>query len=306
MSEALKQNTGKFDVVHIHSVFLWPTTAGAKSAQRFQVPYVISPRGMLVADLIRRKNPILKSAWIAMFDKANIRSAAAIHATSETEVREMQSLGINSSRFAVIPNGLNLPRWAGDGFFSLGIVKDRRPRVLFLGRINWKKGIDLLIRAMAFVPEAHLVVAGNDEERYTRELIELVEKLGFSDRISFIGPVHGEAKWNLLRSADVFALTSYSENFGNSVLEAMACGVPVVVTTGVGLASTVAADATGRVVDGTPAAIGSAIQELLLDPHTRCRLGRNGSRIVAEKFSWSNIAREMIDLYSEVAMECAY
>jgi glycosyltransferase involved in cell wall biosynthesis len=176
------------------------------------------------------------------------------------------------------------------------------PTIVFLGRINWKKGLDLLIPAMAHTPGARLIVAGNDEECYQLKLESLARECGVSSRVSFIGPVHNEAKWQLLRSADVFALTSYSENFGNAVLEAMACGVPVVVTAGVGLASTVAAHDAGRVVEGTPAAIGEAIRNLLHDREARRRLGANGRRIVAERFSWEGVAREMSHLYAELVL----
>ena len=102
--------------------------------------------------------------------------------------------------------------------------------MLFLGRINWKKGLDRLIPAMAHVPGTDLLIAGNDEENYTPTLQALAERCGVAERVRFLGPVHGRDKWRLMATADVFALPSYSENFGIAALEAMACGVPVVVT----------------------------------------------------------------------------
>ena len=106
--------------------------------------------------------------------------------------------------------------------------------MLSLGRVNWKKGLDRLIPAMEFVPGAHLVIAGNDEENYQPRLQELARLGGVADRVHFVGEARDISKWNLFAAADVFALPSYSENFGIAVLEAMASGVPVVVTKEVG------------------------------------------------------------------------
>ena len=100
-----------------------------------------------------------------------------------------------------------------------------RPFVLFLGRLNWKKGLDRLIPAMQQVTNADLLIAGNDEENYRPELEALARRCGVADRVCFLGPVDGEKKWELLSSAELLALPSYSENFGNVVLEAMAVGL---------------------------------------------------------------------------------
>src|SRR5262249_15400286 len=89
MRQTLDLNVASFDIIHLHSVFLWPTSAAAHAARRASVPYVLSPRGMLVEDLIRRKNSLAKRAWIALFERRNIEEAAAIHLTSEIEASEL-------------------------------------------------------------------------------------------------------------------------------------------------------------------------------------------------------------------------
>src|SRR5262245_10785748 len=85
MSRALNINISGFDIVHTHSVFLWPTTAAARAARAHHVPYILAPRGMLVADLMRRKNSLAKRIWIAAFERQNVAAATAVHATSEVE-----------------------------------------------------------------------------------------------------------------------------------------------------------------------------------------------------------------------------
>ena len=99
-----------FDIVHLHSVFLWPTSAAAQAARKAGVPYVLSPRGMLVEDLIRRKSSLAKRAWITLFERRNIERAAAVHLTSEIEASELKALGFPHARLAVVANGIEMPR----------------------------------------------------------------------------------------------------------------------------------------------------------------------------------------------------
>src|SRR5262252_8578186 len=93
LGRALKSEIDKFDVVHLHSVFLWPTWAAARAARKADVPYVLSPRGMLVKDLIGRRSWLAKSAWIKMIEISNVQQAAAVHLTSQLEAAELQRFG---------------------------------------------------------------------------------------------------------------------------------------------------------------------------------------------------------------------
>ena len=172
--------------------------------------------------------------------------------------------------------------------------------VLYLGRINWKKGLDRLIPAMALVPSAHLVVAGNDEEGYTNHLKSLAHQSCVSDRIHFVGPIYGDRKWKAFAAADIFALPSYSENFGIAVLEAMSAGVPVVVTREVGLAKAVAESRSGLVVDGDVNKIGEAISSMLADAGLRRKMGAAGRKAALAHFSWGSVAAKTEELYVEV------
>ena len=111
MRQALGLNVASFDIVHLHSVFLWPTSVAAQAARKAGVPYVLSPRGMLVGDLIRRRSSLAKRAWIALFERRNIEEAAAVHLTSEIEASELRALGFRCARLAVVANGIELPSW---------------------------------------------------------------------------------------------------------------------------------------------------------------------------------------------------
>jgi glycosyltransferase involved in cell wall biosynthesis len=301
MGRALKVEISKFDVVHLHSVFLWPTLAGARAARRANVPYVLAPRGMLVGSLIKRKSRLLKTTWITLFERANVAGAAAVHVTSDLEQSELAKLNMQEAHVAVIANGIDLPDLAQPSPYPAATLNSY---VLSLGRINWKKGLDRLVRAMTFVPNVTLLIAGNDEEDEQPRLEALVRDLGMSNRVQFLGPIYGEKKWELLRSAALFALPSYSENFGIAALEAMACGCPVVVTPDVGLARIIGEAGAGIVVDGEPENLGSSILALMSDPARRKAMGEAGRELATEKFSWNGIAEKMEQLY-ERCLRCS-
>src|SRR5262249_54056295 len=149
--------------------------------------------------------------------------------------------------------------------------------VLFLSRINWKKGLDRLIDAWHHIPDCPLVIAGNDDEHYQATLMERARALGIADRVLFIGEVRDEHKWAVYERAQLFVLPSYSENFGNVVAEAMAMARPVVLTPEVGIAPLVRAAGAGVVTDGAPEKLAAAIQELLADPARCLEMGRRGA-----------------------------
>ncbi len=301
MGSALADSLANIDVMHLHSVFLWPTSAAARIARAASVPYILSPRGMLVDALIRRKARLLKTAWITLFERANIAAAAAVHMTAQIEVDEFSKLGLAARRVAVIPNGIDVPPDnASDGRGQAPALPTAiKWRILSLGRLNWKKGLERLIEAMTYVPGAELVLAGNDEEGYRSRLEQLARRRGVADRVTFTGAVYDESKWDLFRSADVFVMPSYSENFGVAALEAMACGLPVVVTPEVGLARDIGSAGAGLVVDGEPAILGPALAHLLAATEERGRMGVV-ARAAAGQYSWAAIATQMEALYADI------
>ena len=290
MGRELARQAGGFDVVHLHSVFLWPTAAAARAAERADVPYVLSPRGMLVPELIEQRGRLRKRAWMLLAERRTLERAAALHMTSPLEADEAARLGLPLPPAFVIPNGVDLAPNGGR--------PEREPFLLFLGRVSWKKGLDRLILALAQV-DAVLKIAGNDEEGLRPELERLARGAGVADRVEFLGPVHGAEKEHLLRRAAVLVLPSRSENFGNVVLEAMAAGCPVAVTPEVGLAGTVRETGAGIVADAAPARLGGVLRNLLADPARREEMGRRG-RAAAERFGWAAVAGEMEEMYRRI------
>lgn len=285
MRRALR-DVGDFDVVHLHSVFLWPTYAAARAARKAGKPYIVSPRGMLVPELIAKKSSLAKRAWIRVVETRTFLHSSIVHFTSHREREDARRTGIPIPGAVIIPNGVEL---------SLDRLLERGSELLFIGRINWKKGLDRLIEAMRLLPEARLTIAGNDEENYR-------VTLPHAENVRFIGPVSGEAKDELLRRAAALVLPSYSENFGNVVLEAMAVGAPVVVTPEVGLAAEVERSGAGVVTPNDPPTLAAALRALLADPARRAEMGRRGRAVVEARYTWERVAAQMEELYARFAL----
>lgn len=300
LGQALRDHVHEFDVVHTHAIYLWPLWTAARAARRAGVPYVVSPRGMLEKDLIAQKSTLLKASLIAFIEKQTLEGAAAIHVTSRREAEEAADFGFNLPTVREVPNGVAMES-SSDVAISPGIAAlvNGAPFVLFVGRINWKKGLDRLIAALPHAGEVRLVIAGNDEDDYQPTIEALATAAGVRDRVVFAGTVLGADKAALVTGARALVLPSYSENFGNVVLEAMAAGRPVIVTPEVGVADVVRDSGAGLVVPGSPDSLGGAIASLVADPARGDEMGVRG-RDTARRYSWDSVAAQMERLYQEV------
>jgi glycosyltransferase involved in cell wall biosynthesis len=301
LRRAAREEIQRFDAVHLHSVFLWPTTAAARAAEHAGVPYLLSPRGMLVPELIRSRGRWRKLAWMALAERRTIERAAALHATSALEAADAARMGFPLPPVVVVPNGIDAEPWDGDLAAISPPVRalvEGNPFLLFLGRLSWKKGLDRLIPALAAAPGALLAVAGNDEEGIRPVLERLARDAGVAERVRFLGPVHGADKAALLHRTAALVLPSRSENFGNVILEAWSAGRPVAVTPEVGLAATVRETGAGIVADGD---LGPTLQDLLGDPARLDAMGRRGAETVRERFGWPVVAAAMEGIYGRIA-----
>ena len=304
LARALRSDCTNFDLVHLHSVFLWPTWAAARSARKTRIPYLISPRGMLVKDLIERRNRLVKSAWIKLIERKNLESASGIHVTSLLEREELERFGWQLPPITTIPNGVDeIENFAPDEIAT--DVKEltvERPFILFFGRISWKKGLDRLLNAFACTHLGNLVIVGPDDEMLAPGLALRARDLQIANRVRFLTrTVVGADKEHLYRSATLFALPSYSENFGNSVLEAMQRQLPVVVTPEVGAAEVVRESGGGLVVAGQPEPLCAAMSRLMADPGLARSLGEAGARHVMAHYTWARIADSMEGLYQRLS-----
>lgn len=174
--------------------------------------------------------------------------------------------------------------------------------ILYLGRIHKIKGLDLLAKAFAELSQlsndVRLVIVGPDDG-YLRELQQLVRRLGIEEKVLFTGPLYGQEKLKAYVDANVYVLPSSYEIFGITILEAWACGTPVVVTDGCGLAHIIDGHA-GLVVPYNKDRLRDALRRLLDDEKIGREFGRNGRLLVHDKFNWEKIAGEIESLYQQV------
>jgi glycosyltransferase involved in cell wall biosynthesis len=257
---------------------------------------------MLVKDLIARRSRLVKSAWIHFIERANVERAAALHLTSQLEGTEVERFGWRLPRLVVIPNAIDEPLSQNDKIASdIEAITSQQPLVLFFGRLTWKKGLDRLLNAFARTQSGTLAIAGTDDENFAPELVKLAAELRVADRVRILPrTVIGSEKEHLFAAARLFVLPSYSENFGNTVLEAMRRSVPVVVTPEVGAAEIVRKSGAGLVVTGEPEALGSAIRLLIADLGLARSMGEAGRRYAAAHYTWDHIAAEMENLYQQL------
>lgn len=288
-------------VVHLHSLWLHPQYAGYRAAAAAGVPYIVSPHGALDPALATRgrlRKRLTTDAW----QRRMLDGARMIHITTDVEAELIADIARAVPR-ALVPVGVDLDEF--DDLPERDVFRRTRlggydgPVVLFLSRLSYKKGIDLLIEGFAHVRrrlESRLVIAGPDDERLTPSLRGVAARHGVLEDVQFVGPVFGEDRRAAFASADLWALTSHTENFGVAVIEAMAARRPVVISPAVNLAPQVAAADAGLVAELNPVAIADAIQAVLSDPARSHTLGRNGRKF-AERFDWPIVASELERMY---------
>ncbi len=300
----MDQRIADTDILHLHGIWEDIQYHAACAARRKGIPYVIRTCGMLDPWSLANRSKWKKKLYLQLRLRAMLRDAAGIHFTTQREA-ELAASFTTPEQVIIEPNGIDLSEYEdlprrGDLRRKLSIGE--KPMVLFLGRIAPKKGLDVLLPAFARLdnPEAVLVIAGPDEAGYVQKVRAMAEALGIKDRIYYTGPIHGEEKLHAMVDADLFALTSYQENFGNAVLEAMACGTPVLVSDQVNICDEVAAAKTGRVVKMDIKAAATALQELLNQPEETKQLGQNGRGLAHERFSWHQIAARWNEHYQRL------
>jgi glycosyltransferase involved in cell wall biosynthesis len=291
----LRKNAGDFELVHIHAVFNHASVAAARACRRSGVPYVVRPLGTLDPWSMKQK-PVRKHLFWFLFAKRLLEGSAAVHYTAAAEKTATEEyLGLNHGRVVALGVNLNGSKQE-DQVANYFPPLAQNPYVLVLSRLHPKKGLDDLIEAFNSLPDQRwrLVIAGDGPRDY---FTFLQEKARHSERIVFTGWVEGKQKEALIRGASLFALPSRHENFGLSVVEAMACGVPVLVTPQVNLSREIRTAEAGWVVDLNE--LGHGLAAAIEDHAERTRKGR-AAHLFAKRYSWDRVATDLTDLYRDV------
>ena len=300
----LLRHTSQFDLVHIHSVFTFPATVAAHIAWQSSIPYVVRPLGVLNRWGLKSGRAWAKRLSIRLIERAMLRRAAAVQFSSVTE-RAESAEACPLPRTVVIPNPVDIDVPAQRGLFrkSYSAIADRRI-VLFVGRLDPVKGIELLLEAFVIVrqsnPHAALVIGGSGDPAYVQTLHARTQQLGIADDVLWTGFLDQAAKAAALADADVFVAPSRSESFGMAAVEALAAGVPVVLSVGAGIAQDVVQAGAGLVISPDASEIARAIGRILTDGDLARGLAGRAQTLVRSRYRADAVAAQLVKLYAEV------
>ena len=293
LAKWLRTRIREYDIVHAHALFSFSTTAAALAASRNRIPYIIRPLGTL-ASYGMQQHPALKQLSWLMLERRLLKRAAAVHFTSEAEREEAARLG--DWRSVVVPLGVEpvpVNRRASDTALTF----------LFLSRLHPKKRVDLLLRAFALAHATdgsmRLLIAGRGEDAYVSEMTELARSLGIAPSVEWLGHVTGPRKLAALERAHAFVLPSVNENFGIAPVEALAAGLPVVLTRGVAIHREVEAADAGIIAGDDADSLAKALIHLR-DATVRSTLSANAERLARDKFSIESMQRGLVQMYKQI------
>jgi glycosyltransferase involved in cell wall biosynthesis len=328
MTMALKENVKNFDLIYIVSVWNYPVAAAGYYCRRVKKPYIIALFGLLYPYTAGKKS-WKKWPYYCLVAKRDLKGASAIHYTTKDEAEKCHSFLCLKNREIIIPNGIDLSEY--NDFPAKETLRQRYPIlkdkkvILFLSRINWKKGMDILVKAFGMLAkerdDVHLLIVGNDEENYGTKVKHWLKEYGLeyndsshssailnhescimhrSAQVTFTGMLTGREKIEAYAGSDLFVLPSYSENFGMAVVEAMECGVPVVISNKVGIYKEVKENKAGIVVDTNAESLYWGIKSILDNENLAKELSINGKKLVEDYYDIDKVADKMLNAYEKV------
>jgi glycosyltransferase involved in cell wall biosynthesis len=295
---AVARELPRADLVHVHGLLNPTSSLAARLAIAAGRPVVIGPFGTMSRYTFSHRRAFAKHLYFRLLDARNLRGASALHFTTAAEREEAVGHGIDANgRSYVVPPPYDV---AADE--ARPPATSAVPVVLFLGRLDPKKGVDVLLDSWSHVidecPTAQLRIAGSGPARYTDALRRRAGTMlrGIAS-VQFLGFVGGADKSRHLRDASVLVLPSQHENFGIAVLDAVAAGVPVIVAPGVQLAPWVVEQEVGRVVERSPTVLARTILDVLRDTALRQRVAAVGRDVVARAYGPSVVAPALEAMY---------
>ncbi len=312
LGRALNSIAHQFDLIHIHGIWLYPTAIGCHVARKYRVPYIIRPRGNLEPYALRQ-GWLKKRIYAWLVERRNLDRATALHFANEQELQGARRFGLRSPAF-IVPNGIE-PIEAERLWALRGRFRHQHPAlvdkkiVLFLGRISPIKGLDRLVWAFREViracPDSRLVLAGPDNEGFSNEVRRWLRDAGVMKFVIFTGHLSGDDKIAALVDADVFCLASYQEGQSSALTEALMCGLPAVVTREVKFHELEKYSA-GIRTDGRPKELAKGLLALLQDPGLRQRMSVRARQLVLLKYTWDQVADELIGVYEEILRSASF
>lgn len=283
--------SGRVAVLHNHSLWMLANVYPGRTARRFNLPYVVAPRGTLSVWAKQRGSMVKKLFW-PLVQRPALGAVTCFHATAVHEYEDIRRMGFRQP-VAIIPNGIDIPP-------LMAKTKSGTRTLLFLGRIHPVKGLDMLLPAWGAVqerfPDWQLRIVGPDNGGYLDKMLTLASKLGLR-RVEFCGSLYGAEKLRAYAEADLFVLPTYSENFGMSVAEALATGTPAIVTDSAPWSGLSEHEAGWWIETSRDALVASLERAMASSADTLAAMGRRGREWMALDYSWQSIGRHTAETY---------
>ena len=282
------------DIVHVNCCWMPACAAVQRIAQKHGYKVVLTPHGMLESWIIKRHYWTRKVPALLLYQKAAVRKADCIQSTAESERDNLLKLGYNKN-IKVVRLGID-----ADGIEMKKSWKKTR-QILFLSRVHVKKGINFLIEAAAVLRSElqgyKILVAGEGDADYVAEMKRMIADNGLQDIVQLVGGVYGGEKWRLFQTSDFFVLPTHSENFGLAIAESLASGTPVITTVGTPWHDLNDTNSGAWIEIGTQPLVETLRRFLALSDDELEAMGRNGRRLIEEKYSAHVMAKEMMEVY---------
>jgi glycosyltransferase involved in cell wall biosynthesis len=304
LARACESMVKAHDIVVLETFFTHPTGPAVNACRKWDRPYIIPPRGQLLPWALKQK-PFKKRVFLALAGRRQLNHTAALHCTDFVELEAVQRLKLKAPPF-VVPNGIETSQWQslpprGPLRGRLGIP-DAAPVLLMLGRLHRVKNPELAVDMLGILErkDVHLVFAGPDEESYQTQLHARASALGCVERLHFTGLLSGSALLQAMADADLFLMPSRMESFGMAAVEAMACGLPVLLSEYVPVGRWVEEAGAGRQAQATAQEFAKACDDMLSDESLFKEMGRQARTLVFQRFDINRVAKQMLAQYQAI------
>lgn len=304
MIKSAKEEITHFDVIHMHNYRTFQNIIVHHYAKKYGIPYVLQAHGDLPRMIEKQR---LKKLYDRVFGYRILRDATKVIALTKIIVEQYKQMGVDENRIEIIPNGVDLSEYNNlpekRGFRKKYSVGEDEKIILYLGRIHKGKGIDLLVKAFADLikelDDAKLVITGPDDG-FLSTLKRQIEDLKIGDRILLTGPLFGRDKLEAYVDADVYVLPSIYETFGVTVLEACACGTPVIVTDNCGCGELVKEANAGYLVKyGDIEGLKEKMKWIIENPEEGTEMAKIGRKYIEENLAWDKVVKKVEGVYEE-------
>jgi len=305
MEKAVQERVKEFDLVHITGIWQPTSYAACQAAKAFNIPYIISLRGALCPYSWSQKT-FKKALYYLWRERWNVNNATAIHYTAQQEFEECRWLNLHGKPI-IVPNGLDTDFWQPDPY---GAKKWRQEQgfqddeilLLNIGRLHHKKGLDLLPPILEKIKDLEwkIIFVGDDDDGTKDKLIKEFKSLNLLDRVRFLTKCEPKELCAIYSACNLFVLPSRHENFGNVVIESLACGCPLMISDRVGLHREIIRDNMGWVLKRNVGDWVTAIRNLITDSTSLDRIVSKSRQYVELNYSIDKVSKNMLDCYSSL------